>query len=154
MIRGFPTKAAGLTLILPIVSSCYGPLDWFDSPRLEGQPIPPPIVPATQTPTPTPTPTFSETWWMSWTRTARIMYLSYPATAGAQNLVYLARRRGSCLNPSDCRPLKTGSCVRPPELCRWVRAGCVSFDSYIGANCPETRGRRRPDLFVATLTVL
>ncbi|MCZ0940800.1 MAG: hypothetical protein OXJ55_19300, partial [Caldilineaceae bacterium] len=36
--------------ILPIVSSCYGPLDWFDGPKPEGQPMPPPIVPATQTP--------------------------------------------------------------------------------------------------------
>ena len=56
MIRRFPTKTAGLTLMLQIVSSCYGPLDWFDGPRPEGRPMPPPIVPAAQTPPPTPTP--------------------------------------------------------------------------------------------------
>jgi len=206
MIRRFPTKAAGLTLILLIVSSCYGPLDWFDGPRPEGQPMPPPIVLATHTPTPTPTPTpmpscptgdaydylscvkptfyghgeepgdfrnmvrvvgaYCEDDAAEWVpvleksvraslpevkeliasgqklkeslpkqytlegqaieslgdedlyRAVLAMYLSFPAHTGMQNLVYLGRRAGSCLNPSNCKPLQTGSCVRAFEIIR------------------------------------
>ena len=50
----FPTAAAALFVTLWVFSSCYGPVDWLDGPRPEGQPMPPPIVLPTPTPTATP----------------------------------------------------------------------------------------------------
>lgn len=61
MIWRFPIGATGLVLTVLVLSSCYGPLDWFDGPRPEGQPMPPPIVAATPTPCATPTPTHTST---------------------------------------------------------------------------------------------
>ena len=61
MIGRFPIRATGLMLTLLVLSSCYGPLDWFDGPRPEGQPMPPPIVPGTPTPTVTPVPSVTPT---------------------------------------------------------------------------------------------
>lgn len=51
-------------------------------------------------------------------RTLLAMYLSYPAHTGMQNLVYLGRRAGSCLDPLDCRPLQTGNFVKAFEIIR------------------------------------
>ena len=40
------------------------------------------------------------------------MHLFIPMVMGERNLVYLLRRGGSCVNPSDCKLPRTGNCVR------------------------------------------
>ncbi len=44
------------------------------------------------------------------------MHLFAPVVQGERNLIYLLRRRGSCVNPSDCKPLTTENCVRAYEF--------------------------------------
>ena len=44
------------------------------------------------------------------------MHLFVPLMKGERNLIYLFRRGGSCVNPSDCKPLRTGNCVREYEI--------------------------------------
>ncbi|MCY3709541.1 MAG: hypothetical protein OXG26_11655 [Caldilineaceae bacterium] len=44
------------------------------------------------------------------------MHLLIPMMRGQRNLIYLLRRGGSCVNPSDCKPPMTGNCVREYEL--------------------------------------
>lgn len=49
-------------------------------------------------------------------RSVLAMVLFAPVNAGMMNYIYLGRRPGSCLNPSDCKPLRTGNCVRVFEF--------------------------------------
>ena len=44
------------------------------------------------------------------------MHLFVPMMMGERNQIYLLRRRGSCVNPSDCKPLLTGSCAKQFEF--------------------------------------
>lgn len=44
------------------------------------------------------------------------MHLFVPLMMGERNLIYLLRRGGSCVNPSDCKPPRTGNCVREYEF--------------------------------------
>lgn len=44
------------------------------------------------------------------------MHLFNPLVMGERNLIYLLRRGGSCVNPSDCKPPITGNCVRAYEF--------------------------------------
>ena len=50
---------------------------------------------------------------------ALLAMLLFPAVwMGSQNSIYLHRRAGSCVNPADCKPLKTGNCTKDFERIR------------------------------------